>query len=132
MVRKSRRISPMAKYSFVVLTNPTPGKEAEYNDWYNNIHIPDVLNVKGMVGAQRFRLADQQMGGKPQHSYLALYEIDTDDLQETLDDLKSRSGTEDMVLTDAIDLKGAMAAIFTPVADKVWAKDVMRPRRVAA
>jgi hypothetical protein len=37
-----------------------------------------------------------------------------------------------MVLTDAIDLKGAMAAIFTPVADKVWAKDVMRPRRVAA
>ena len=70
----------MAKYNFVVLTNPTQGKEAEYNDWYNNIHIPDVLNVKGMVGAQRFRLADQQMGGKPQHSYLALYEIETDNL----------------------------------------------------
>jgi len=122
----------MAKYSFVVLTNPTQGKEAEYNDWYNNIHIPDVLNVKGMVGAQRFRLADKQMGGQPQHSYLALYEIDTDNLQETLDDLKSRSGTADMVLTDAIDLKGALASIFTPVAEKVWAKDVRRPRRVAA
>jgi hypothetical protein len=122
----------MAKYSFVVLTNPTPGKEAEYNDWYNKVHIPDVLNVKGMVGAQRFRLADQQMGGQPQHRYLALYEIETDNLQETLDDLKSRSGTADMVLTDAIDLKGASASIFTPVAEKVWAKDVLRPRRVAA
>lgn len=122
----------MAKYSFVVLTNPTPGKEPEYNDWYNNVHIPDVLNVKGMVGAQRFRLADKQMGDKPQHSYLALYEIETDNLQETLDDLKSRSGTADMVLSDAIDLKGVMAAIFTPVAEKVWAKNVQRPRRAAA
>ena len=122
----------MAKYSFVVMTNPTQGKEAEYNDWYNNVHIPDVLNVKGMVGAQRFRLADQQMAGQPQHRYLALYEIETDNLQETLDDLKSRSGTADMVLTDAIDLKGVNAAIFTPVAEKVMAKDVRRSRRVAA
>ena len=122
----------MAKYSFVVLTNPTQGKEAEYNDWYNNVHIPDVLNVKGMVAAQRFRLADQQMGGQPQHRYLALYEIETDNLQETLDDLKSRSGTADMVMTDAIDLKAALASIFTPVAEKVWAKDVRRPRRAAA
>jgi hypothetical protein len=114
------------------MTNPTQGKEAEYNDWYNNVHIPDVLNVKGMVGAQRFRLADQQMAGQPQHRYLALYEIETDNLQETLDDLKSRSGTADMVLTDAIDLKGVNAAIFTPVAEKVMAKDVRRSRRVAA
>ncbi|MGA2411140.1 MAG: hypothetical protein ABSG46_12225 [Candidatus Binataceae bacterium] len=122
----------MAKYTFVVLTNPTPGKEAEYNDWYNKIHIPDVLNVKGMVGAQRFKLADTQMGPAPAHRYLAIYEIETDNLQETFDDLKSRSGTEDMVLTDAIDLKGVMAAVFTPAAEKVWAKDVQRPRRAAA
>jgi hypothetical protein len=122
----------MAKYTFVVLTNPTAGKEAEYNEWYNKIHIPDVLNVQGMVGAQRFKLADAQMGGAPAHRYLAIYEIETDNLQATLDDLKSRSGTEDMVLTDAIDLKGVVASIFTPAADKVWAKDVQRPRRVAA
>ena len=44
----------MAKYTFVVLTNPTSGKEAEYNKWYNDQHIPDVLNVPGFVAAQRF------------------------------------------------------------------------------
>ena len=49
----------MAKYTFVVLSNPTtPGQEAEYNEWYDKIHIPDVLNVPGFVAAQRFKIAD--------------------------------------------------------------------------
>ena len=30
----------MAKYTFVVLSNPTtPGQEAEYNDWYNTTNV---------------------------------------------------------------------------------------------
>jgi hypothetical protein len=123
----------MAKYTFVVLTNPTPGKESEYNRWYNEQHIPDVLQARGFVCAQRFRLADTQMGGdtNKSHKYLALYEIETDDLKGALDDLASRRDTPDMVLSDAIDLKGASASIFTPVAEKVMAKDVARPRRAA-
>ncbi len=51
----------MAKYTFVVLSNPTtPAQEAEYNEWYNKIHIADVLNVPGFVAAQRFKLAEAQ------------------------------------------------------------------------
>src|SRR5439155_10429651 len=119
--RNLKRRSTMAKYTFVVLTNPTPGKDAEYNRWYNEQHIPDVLQARGFVCAQRFRLADTQMGGdtnKP-YKYLALYEIETDNLQGALDDLASRRNTPDMVMTDAIDLKGAASFIFTPVAEKV-------------
>lgn len=122
----------MAKYTFVVLTNPTPGKEAEYNKWYNEQHIPDVLNVPGFVAAQRFRLADAQMTDKaPVHRYLALYEIETDDLASALAELKARGGTADMVMSDAIDLKNVGAFLFAPVAEKVQAKDVLRPRRAA-
>jgi hypothetical protein len=123
----------MAKYTFVVLTNPTPRQEAEYNRWYNEQHIPDVLQARGFVCAQRFRLADTQMGGdnnKP-YKYLALYEIETDDLKATLEDLAARRGTPDMVMSDAIDLKGAAAFIFSPITEKVMAKDVARPRRAA-
>jgi hypothetical protein len=36
-----------------------------------------------------------------------------------------------MVMSDAIDLNNASAFIFTPVAEKVMAKDVARPRRAA-
>ncbi|MGH9344818.1 MAG: hypothetical protein ACRD19_13795 [Terriglobia bacterium] len=121
----------MAKYTFVVLTNPTAGKETEYNEWYNQTHLPDVLNVPGLVCAQRFKLADSQMGKNNPYNYLALYEIETDDLPGVLKEMRERGGTADMVMSDAIDLNGAAAYIFAPVADKMMAKDVRRPRRAA-
>ena len=122
----------MPRYTFVVLTNPVPGKEAEYNEWYNMQHIPDVLNVPGFVGAQRFRLSDTQMGDdKKTHKYLALYEIETNDLAATFKEMAARRGTPDIVMSDSIDLKGANAAVFEPVAEKVMARDVARPRRAA-
>jgi len=123
----------MAKYTFIVMTNPVAGKEAEYNDWYNKHHVPDVLNVPGFACAQRMRLADTQFGGEPHKTfkYLALYEIETDDLAGTLKELRARGGTADMVPSDAIDTKKVGTWIFTPVAEKVLAADVKRPRRAA-
>jgi hypothetical protein len=123
----------MAKYTFVVLSNPTtPAQEAEYNEWYNKIHIPDVLNVPGFVAAQRFTLADAQLGDGPHaHRYLALYEIETDDAKGALKELQKRVGTADMVISDGIDMKGVSAGLFKPVAERVLAKDVQRPRRAA-
>lgn len=123
----------MAKYTFVVMTNATEGKEEEFNRWYNQQHIPDVLNVPGFVSGQRFHLADAQMGGpgSQAYKYLALYEIETDDLAGTLKELRARSGTADIVASDAIDRKNIGSFIFTPIAEKVMAKDVRRPRRAA-
>jgi hypothetical protein len=122
----------MAKYTFVVLTNPVSGKEEEYNKWYNGQHIPDILNIPGFVGAQRFILADHQMGGAPaKHKYLALYEIETDDLAATINELRKRQGTPEIVSSDAIDTKDVVAVYFEPVTEKVMAKDVKRARRVA-
>ena len=81
----------MAKYVFLVMTNPTsPEQEAEYNRWYGTDHYRDVLGVPGFVAAQRFRLApvqydksgpdrSQEAGdvGKHPYRYLSLYEIET-------------------------------------------------------
>ena len=120
------------KYTFVVLTNATEGKDTEFNRWYNEQHIPDVLNVPGFVGAQRFKLSETQAGKTElTHKYLALYEIETDDLEGTLKDMRSRGGTPDMIMSDSIDLKAANARIFEPVAEKVMARDVAHPRRAA-
>jgi len=123
----------MAKYTFIVLTNPVEGKESEYNDWYNRQHIPDVLNVPGFVSGQRFRLADAQMNrdGSRAHRYLAVYEIETDDLAGTLKELRARGGTAEIVPSDAIDTKNVATYVFTPIAEKVLAGEVKRPRRVA-
>lgn len=47
----------MARHHFIVLSNPVAGREDDYNDWYDNEHLDDVLKVEGFVAAQRFRLA---------------------------------------------------------------------------
>jgi hypothetical protein len=108
----------MAKYTFVVLTNAVEGKDDTFNEWYTNTHLGDVLAVPGFVSAQRFKLADAQRA-KPPHPfrYLALYDIETNDLQKTLDELGKRSGTPAMVLTDTM-APGTQAHIYeaiTPV-----------------
>lgn len=105
----------MANHVFVVFTNPVEGKETTYNDWYDNRHLPDVLDVPGFVSAQRLRLSDTQRAAGPfPWRYLALYEIETDDLAGTLATLGARSGTSAMVLSDAL-AEQRQAWVFDPI-----------------
>ena len=32
----------MRRYKMITLSNPTAGREAEYNDWYQNVHLKDL------------------------------------------------------------------------------------------
>jgi len=123
----------MAKYTFLALTNPVTGKEDAFNQWYDTHHIPDVINVPGFISGQRFKLADSQFGGEASKAfkYLAVYEIETDDIAGTIKELQTRGGTVDITPTDAIDMKNVATYMFTPIREKVMAKDVKRPRRAA-
>ncbi len=123
----------MAKHTFLALTNPVPGKEDEYNEWYDKHHVPDVINIPGFISGQRFKLSDSQFGGEASKAfkYLALYEIETDDIAATIKELRARGGTADITPSDAIDMKNVATYMFTPIREKVMAKDVKRPRRAA-
>jgi hypothetical protein len=90
------------KYTMVVLTNPKPGKDAEFNDWYNNHHLHDVLKVPGIASAQRFKLVVPAPGGTTWHYYSA-YHIEADDPKATVDELIKRYGTDQMQLGDSMD-----------------------------
>ena len=81
----------MAKHIFLALTNPVEGKEPEFNEWYNTHHVPDVINVPGFVSGQRFKLSDSQFGGEASkaYKYLAVYEIETDDIAATIKELRA-------------------------------------------
>ncbi|MBI4695211.1 MAG: hypothetical protein HY749_14430 [Gammaproteobacteria bacterium] len=123
----------MPKYTFLAFTNPTsPDKEAEFNAWYDEHHVPDVLNVPGFVSGRRFRLAKSQFPfntQEPTHRYLALYEIETDDLAASLNEIVARAGTADMVMIDAMDMSTLNAPVYEEIVPAVQAKDVQRPRR---
>ncbi|MGI9624473.1 MAG: hypothetical protein ACR2PK_16700, partial [Acidimicrobiales bacterium] len=60
-----------------VYSNPVDGREDEYNDWYDSVHIAEVLEVEGFVGCQRFSV-DPGTDSAPAR-YLAIYEIDSED-----------------------------------------------------
>ena len=63
---------------FMVRSNPKPGQETAFNDWYTDVHLPEVLSIQGFLSAQRFTLNEAQVQPDQSQSYLAIYEIDTD------------------------------------------------------
>lgn len=53
----------------VVQSTPSdPSRSGEYNDWYENTHVPEILSIPGFITAKRYKSADG--------SYLAIYELD--------------------------------------------------------
>ena len=71
----------MMKHVVVVLTEPNEGREDEFNDYYENLHLDEVLQSTGWSSAQRFKLVDEQGRACPL-PYLALYEVETDDSKD--------------------------------------------------
>lgn len=121
----------MKKYVFLAFTNPTIGREEEYNKWYDEQHLADVINVPGFVSARRFRLSPGQFQFNtktPEHKFLALYEIETDDIVKVLKELASRVGTPEVVMTDAIDMSTLSSPVFEQITERQDASEVRRCR----
>ena len=77
----------MAKGIMVVRSEPVdPAHEDEFNDWYDNTHIPEITAVPGFVSARRYKTH----GGSGGPAYLAIYEIEADDLRAPPKELHAR------------------------------------------
>jgi len=109
----------MARYVFVVLTNPTEGNEDDFNEWYTNEHLTDVLKLPGFLSAQRFRFAPKDPVQTAPYRYLALYEIETDDLATTHQNLVDVARTEQMPFSPAIDDSDLIGWYFEPITERV-------------
>ena len=102
-------------YKFMVLSNAVEGRDDQFNDWYTNRHIPDVLAIPGIVSASRYELAGTQRMTPPwPYRYLAIYDIETDDLDWVAAEIGRRAGTDAMVISDAM-ASEKMPLIFQPL-----------------
>ena len=99
----------------MVLTRPVAGREAEYNDWYTNTHLADVLKVPGFKSAQRFTLAK---AGDADWDYLAIYEYKSEEPERTMEVLLRYAGTPDMVLSQAMDMGSYFATPWVAITEK--------------
>jgi hypothetical protein len=103
----------MARYTLVVMTNPVEGEEDRFNKWYNEQHIPDLLNVRGCVSAQRFRHTDP--GSNPPHTYLALYEFEADSADAVRAALTEARDAGNSPVDDSLDKSTARSEVWEPI-----------------
>ncbi|OMC56831.1 hypothetical protein A5747_06165 [Mycobacterium sp. IS-836] len=90
----------MAKGIMLVESVPSaPDREDEYNTWYDEVHIPELLALDGIVAARRLRPVDGQ------GPYVAIYELEGDDLQAILDNMVANAGQ--LHMSDALQLDPA-------------------------
>ncbi|MEM5275174.1 DUF4286 family protein [Cupriavidus taiwanensis] len=94
----------MTRFMSVAFTNAVEGKEEEYNTWYTERHVHDVLAIPGIVSAQRFRVIGDRASGFD-FSFMTLYEIETEDLESVHKAIAERSGTPLMPRSDSVSTK---------------------------
>ena len=94
---------------YAVRTSAHPGREADFERWYDEVHLPEVLAIPGFVGARRFRLSEHQVFPAERHASLALYEIDDDDIPGTLQRLLAATHLQQ---SDALDPASIDVAVY--------------------
>ena len=111
----------MADHHMLVFTNPLPGRDDDYNKWYDEIHLPEVLAVKGFVAARRYvTSADspEQVAPGPR-PYLAVYEIEGD-LGDAFQNLMGATSTFNM--GDSLDVENSIIHFYSPIGERVESK----------
>jgi hypothetical protein len=88
-----RRSEPLSGVS-IILANYIPGRWAEYQKWYDEVHSGEVTNVPGHVAMKRGELSPVQV--EPRRycpgDQLVLCAQQTDDLMFTIKDFSARAG----------------------------------------
>ena len=76
----------MAKWFYMVESDSADAsREAEFNEWYEKIHLPDVLETPGFIRATRYENTESLEG---KAKFLAVYEIESDDIDGALKTLR--------------------------------------------
>lgn len=90
----------------LVLADPPPPLEEEFNDWYDTEHLPERAAVPGIATARRYR----GLGDGP--AYAALYDLDR------------------LSVLDSAEYRAVSGANFSPWTRRVTTR--VRPRRLVA
>jgi hypothetical protein len=93
----------VAKGIMVVESAPAePERDAEFNEWYSGTHIPEICAIPGFVAARRYRVHERAGAPSTKATYLAIYELEADDLDQPLAELAARSAGGQMTSSDAL------------------------------
>jgi hypothetical protein len=83
-------MSEFPKCLLIVTAEVDPGVEAEWNRWYDTVHLPDALGCPGVRSGRRYVSSGEvstTAGGKTERAarriYTTIYELDSPDATTT-------------------------------------------------
>ena len=100
----------MTKAVLVVQSQASnPERDDEYHDWYANTHIKQLCDIPGINSARRFTLHSGGFGPADPStpSSLAIYEIESDDIEGVMQEIMTRTGDGRIEMSDVIELDPA-------------------------
>src|ERR1700722_10594021 len=116
----------MAHGILLVLSEPvSTADDAAYNDWYDHIHLPEVLALAGFSSARRFRMSEVQLpsqGGLESVSrrfpsrYVATYEVEGPDLALAAKGLTE--GSPGLTVSPPIAFARIVAVVFEEISSR--------------
>ena len=101
----------MSNYKMIVMSRPAAGREDEYNEWYQNVHLGELVALPGFKSARRFRFARSLVEGET-YPYMSIYAIETDDIDAVLNNLRGTAERGALTMSDAIDLTDTSAVVY--------------------
>ena len=99
--------------TLIVASSPYSGREAEYEEWYDD-HVLHMLTIPGVTAARRFRSAGDERNG-PTQGFFTMYDwvvSDVDDARSQLVEFRS-SGVAP--ITDVVDPSSICAWYIEPI-----------------
>lgn len=102
----------MGKYILVATSGIRKGKEDEFNEWHDNIHIPDVCSLPGVTSGRRFVAHSATPATS---TNMAIYEIETEDPLDVFGELAQRVQSGQFVISPAVDPAGAGMVLWEQV-----------------
>src|SRR6218665_1939949 len=98
------------KYIMHVTSRAIPGREQEYDRWYDETHSVEMCALPGVLSCTRYTELD--MAGVETGVFVADYEVETDDPAALLQSIFAAAPS--MQLTDSIDLESPRFYFYKP------------------
>lgn len=111
----------MRRFRMLVFSQPHPGREEEFDDWYTGRHLDDICALAGFTLAQRFALHSVPMG-TTLNRYLAIYDVETDDPEGVIENMFAQRDTPAMPISPAFDLDATTVMLYEELTGQVFAK----------
>jgi hypothetical protein len=84
----------------VIFSNARDGMDDEYNRWYVEVHMKDMLEVPGVRSGERFH-AKTVGRQQPDYRYMAVYDVE--DVDAVMREIMTRTADGRFRLSDSVD-----------------------------